>query len=123
VTPDDFIRKWKDSTLTERSASHSHFLDLCALLEEATPTDSDQVGDTYTFEKGAKKTTGRRGWADVWKRGCFAWEYKGKHKYLTAAFAQLQQYATVLKNPPLLVVSADSNAFRPPIPISNRPSF
>ena len=105
MTPDEFIRKWKASTLTERSASHSHFLDLCALLEEATPTDSDQVGDTYTFEKGAKKTTGRRGWADVWKRGCFAWEYKGKHKDLTAAFAQLQQYATVLENPPLLVVS------------------
>ena len=105
MTPDDFIRKWKASTLTERSAAQSHFLDLCKLLNEATPTDSDQVGDSYTFEKGATKTTGGKGWADVWKRGCFAWEYKGKHKNLTAAFAQLQQYAPVLESPPLLVVS------------------
>ncbi len=105
MTPDDFIRKWKASTLSERSAAHSHFLDLCALLGEATPTDSDQTGDSYTFEKGATKTTGGKGWADVWKRGCFAWEYKGKHKNLTAAFAQLQQYTPVLENPPLLVVS------------------
>lgn len=105
MTPDEFIRKWKASTLTERSAAQSHFLDLCTLLNEATPTDSDQVGNSYTFEKGATKTTGGKGWADVWKRGCFAWEYKGKHKDLTAAFAQLQQYGPVLENPPLLVVS------------------
>ena len=105
MTPDNFIRKWRASTLTERSAAQSHFLDLCTLLGEATPTDSDQVGDSYTFEKGATKTTGGKGWADVWKRGCFAWEYKGKHKNLTAAFAQLQQYAPVLESPPLLVVS------------------
>ena len=57
MTPDDFIRKWKASTLTERSASQSHFLDLCALLGEPTPTDSDPTGATYTFEKGAMKTT------------------------------------------------------------------
>jgi len=105
VTPDEFIRKWKASTLSERSAAHSHFIDLCGLLREATPTDSDQTGDSYTFEKGATKTTGGNGWADVWKRGCFAWEYKGKHKSLTAAFAQLQQYTPVLENPPLLIVS------------------
>ena len=32
-------------------------------------------------------------------------EYKGKRKDLTAAFAQLQQYAVALENPPLLIVS------------------
>lgn len=105
MKPDDFIRTWKASTLTERSGSQSHFINLCALLGEPTPTESDPTGDVYTFEKGAIKTTGGKGWADVWKRGCFAWEYKGKHKDLTAAFAQLQQYGPVLENPPLLVVS------------------
>lgn len=104
MTPDEFIRKWKASTLTERSASHSHFLDLCALLGEPTPTDSDPTGETYAFERGATKTTGGEGWADVWKRGHFAWEYKGKRKDLKAAYAQLQQYAVALENPPLLVV-------------------
>jgi type II restriction/modification system DNA methylase subunit YeeA len=104
MTPDAFIKKWKASTLTERAASHSHFLDLCALLGEPTPTDSDPTGETYAFERGATKTTGGEGWADVWKRGCFAWEYKGKRKDLKAAYAQLQQYAVALENPPLLVV-------------------
>jgi hypothetical protein len=37
--------------------------------------------------------TGGEGWADVWKRGHFGWEYKGKRKDLTSAYAQLQQYA------------------------------
>ena len=104
MTPEAFIKKWKASTLTERAASQSHFLDLCALLDEPTPTDSDPTGATYAFERGATKTTGGEGWADVWKRGCFAWEYKGKRKDLTAAYAQLQQYAVALENPPLLVV-------------------
>jgi len=51
------------------------------------------------------KTGGGDGWADVWKRGHFGWEYKGKRKDLTAAFSQLQRYAIALENPPLLVVS------------------
>ncbi len=46
-----------------------------------------------------------RPWADVWRRGCFAWEYKGKHANLEKAFAQLLQYSVTLENPPLLIVS------------------
>jgi len=41
----------------------------------------------------------------VWKRGYFGWEYKGKHKDVIDAYAQLQRYAVALENPPLLVVS------------------
>ncbi len=52
-----------------------------------------------------RKDSGDDGWADVWKRGCFAWEYKGKHADLDAAFNQLRQYALALDNPPLLIVS------------------
>ena len=85
MTPHDFITKWTGSILTERSASHSHFIDLCQLLDEPAPTDVDQTGASYTFEKGVTKTTGAKGWADVWKRGHFAWEYKGKHKDLGSA--------------------------------------
>ena len=36
--------------------------------------------------------SGGEGWADVWKRGHFGWEYKGKRKNLEAAFGQLQQW-------------------------------
>lgn len=97
--------KWKAAELTERAAAQSHFIDLCALLDEPTPAEADPKGEWYAFEKGATKTTGGEGWADIWKRECFGWEYKGKHKDLRAAFVQLQRYAIAVENPPLLVVS------------------
>jgi type II restriction/modification system DNA methylase subunit YeeA len=104
VTPDEFIRKWKAVELKERSAAQSHFIDLCRMMDEPAPTDVDPTGDWYAFERGATKTTGGEGWADVWKRDHFGWEYKGKRKDLKAAFVQLQQYALALENPPLLIV-------------------
>lgn len=103
-TADAFIRKWRAVELKERSAAQEHFLDLCKLLGEPSPADADPKGDFYCFERGATKATGGEGWADVWKRGHFGWEYKGKRKNLDAAFGQLQQYALALENPPLLVV-------------------
>lgn len=111
MTPADFVAKWKASKLTEKAAAQSQFIDLCHLLEEPTPSESDPSGETYAFEKGASKTTGAGGWADVWKADHFAWEYKSKGKDLNAAFAQLQQYCGALGNPPLLVVS-DMHRFR-----------
>ncbi len=111
MTPDQFIAKWKTAELKERAAAHSHFIDLCQLLDEPAPTDADPTGEWYAFERGATKTTGGEGWADVWKRDHFGWEYKGKRKDLNAAFAQLQQYALALENPPLLVV-CDMDRFR-----------
>lgn len=103
--PHEFVTKWRGAELKERSASHSHFNDLCVLLGVLSPTDADKTGEWFTFEKGASKTGGGEGWADVWRKGCFAWEYKGRHANLQKAFAQLQQYAVALENPPLLIVS------------------
>jgi hypothetical protein len=100
----DFITKWRAADLTERAAAQSHFRDVCDLLGEQAPSDADPKGEWYAFERGATKTTGGEGWADVWKRDCFGWEYKSKGKDLRAAFAQLQRYAPALENPPLLVV-------------------
>ena len=111
MTPHDFIAKWRASELKESSASQEHFIDLCRLLDEPTPAEADPAGDHYCFERGARTDTGGDGWADVWKRHCFAWEYKGKRKDLDAAFAQLRQYALALENPPLLIVS-DMERFR-----------
>jgi type II restriction/modification system DNA methylase subunit YeeA len=101
----DFVRKWRDSQLRERQGSQEHFLDLCRLLGEPTPADDDPLGERYCFERGAEKVGGGDGWADVWRKGCFGWEYKGKHKDLNAALRQLQAYALNLENPPYLVVS------------------
>ena len=74
MTPAAFIAKWRSNVRNERAASQEHFLDLCALLGEATP-NSDPTGAAYAFEKGATKASGGEGWADVWRRGRFAWEY------------------------------------------------
>ncbi len=105
MTPQQFISKWLNSALKERAAAQEHFLDLCRMLDEPTPADVDPTGKDYGFEVGASKTTGGNGFADVFKRGHFAWEYKGTKANLDTAFAQLQRYAIALDNPPLLIVS------------------
>ena len=105
MTPTEFIAKWRDPTLKERSASQEHFIDLCRLVGVKTPVEADPHGDWFTFEKGLTKTGGGQGWADVWRKGHFAWEYKGKRKDLIAALRQLQQYAPALDHPPLLITS------------------
>src|SRR5450631_1126960 len=105
MTPEQFIRKWTASNLSERSAAQQHFLDICALLGEPTPAEADPSGDTFTFEKGGTTATGGHGWADVWRKGAFAWEYKGPGRDLNAAYLQLKKYADMLENPPLLVTS------------------
>ncbi|MBU0716121.1 MAG: N-6 DNA methylase [Verrucomicrobia bacterium] len=100
----DFIAKWKKADLKERSAAQEHFLDLCCCLGHPTPADADPTGNTFCFEKGASKQGGGEGFADVWKKDFFGWEYKGKHKDLDAAYNQLLLYRDALANPPLLVV-------------------
>ena len=111
MTPHEFIAKWRVSELKESSAAQEHFIDLCRLLDEPTPAEADPTGDHYCFERGARTDIGGDGWADVWKRHHFAWEYKGKHANLNAAFDQLRQYTLALENPPLLIVS-DMARFR-----------
>jgi type II restriction/modification system DNA methylase subunit YeeA len=104
MTVSEFIAKWRRNTRTERSASQEHFLDLCEVFEHPKPAEADPTGESFTFERGAAKHGGGKGWADVWKRGYFGWEYKGKHKDLNAAYDQLLKYREALENPPLLVV-------------------
>ena len=114
ITPAQFIAKWERVTLPERAASQEHFIDLCRLLGQPTPAEHDATGAEYAFEKGVAVTNGASrgakgdsGYADVWWRGKFGWEYKRKDKYkdLTDAYRQLCQYREALDNPPLLVVS------------------
>ncbi len=100
----EFVERWKAVTLTERAAAQSHFIDLCEVLGQPHPAAADQTGESFTFEKAVSKLHGGKGFADVWKRGFFAWEYKGKHHDLAAAYHQLADYRDDLDNPPLLVV-------------------
>lgn len=121
MTPAEFKRKWAKYSGKETSAYQEHFNDLCALLGQPSPVSADPTGsESFCFQKRVLKDAelfpsddgGRvaeepdreRGFADVWKRGCFAWEYKGKKKNLDEAYRQLLRYRESLLNPPLLVV-------------------
>src|SRR5450756_1066920 len=84
MNPSEFAAKWRGVTTGERASAQSHFIDLCRMLGQPTPNDADPTGEWYAFEKGAGKAEGGEGWADVWMRDHFAWEYKGKRKDLAA---------------------------------------
>jgi hypothetical protein len=105
----DFVRRWSPGgpahALTERAGAQQFFVELCRVLEVPEPGDPN----SYCFERGLMKTGGAAaridGFADVWMRGHFAWEFKAPGKNLDGALRQLMMYALPLENPPLLVVS------------------
>ncbi|KQW36830.1 DNA methyltransferase [Rhizobacter sp. Root404] len=105
MTPQEFIKKWGAGGpaygLNERAGAQPHFMDLCAVLGVPTPGDVEN----YCFERGLTKTGTGKGYADVWMRGHFGWEYKAPGKSLEGALKQLMLYALPLDNPALLVVS------------------
>ena len=111
MTPQEFIQKWQGHALTERASAQSHFNDICKLVGEKNPIEADRTGEDYAFEKGVSKTGGGDGFADVWKRGHFAWEYKKSKSNLDKALEQLTRYASALENPPLHV-ACDTNRFK-----------
>ncbi len=117
MTPAEFKTKWAKFSGKESAAYQSHFDDLCRLLKVQPPLLADPSGENFCFQKRvvkdaelfdikkpASSTPHERGFADVWKNGCFAWEYKGKDKDLDMAYKQLLRYREGLLNPPLLVV-------------------
>src|SRR5438552_11132494 len=123
MTPAEFKRKWARYSGKETAAYQEHFNDVCALLGQPTPATADPTGsESFCFQKRVVKDAElfaleesdrvreepeaerERGFADVWKKGCFAWEYKGKKKSLDEAYRQLLRYRESLLNPPLLVV-------------------
>src|ERR1035441_4014611 len=118
MSPAEFRRKWSRDQGKETSAYQGHFDDLWRLLGQQTPTEADPTGsDSFCYQKRVVKDAQlfnlehpdsgdptERGFADVWKKSCFGWEYKGKKKNLDEAYKQLLRYRESLLNPPLLVV-------------------
>jgi len=116
-----FKAKWSKFAGKESAAYQEHFNDLCRLLDHPTPVEADPSGaEAFCFQKRVVKNAelfvvasrepdapyepAVHGFADVWKKDCFAWEYKGKRKNLDDAYQQLLRYREALLNPPLLVV-------------------
>ncbi len=106
LSPEEFVTRWQNASLTERASYQQHFVDVCHLVGAKTPVEADPTGENYTFEYGLKKTNGHQGYADVFYRGYFAIEYKrqGQPRDLSDAYRQLQQYRENMDNPPLLIV-------------------
>lgn len=100
MTPEEFISRWKGHEFNEREGAQLHFSHLCRLLGVDEPLKKGE----YQFERGAEKSSGGNGWADVWKRGHFAWENKKPGRNLKDALKQLTDYSLQLESPPLLVV-------------------
>ena len=105
MTPQQFISKWRRNRGQESAGAQEWFIDLCRMVEHPTPAEMDRSQQWYTFERSVREATGRLGRADVYKQGYFAWEFKGLHRDLDAAYRQLLRYREALNNPPLLVVS------------------
>ncbi len=121
MTPATFKAKWGKFTGKESAAYQEHFNDLCRVLGVPTPIEADPTGeDSFCFQKHvvkdaelfaigddgkiAETADSERGFADVWKSECFAWEYKGPKEDLEKAYKQLLRYRESLLNPPLLIV-------------------
>jgi hypothetical protein len=104
MTPQAFISKWGPGGpayhLNEEQGAQSHFIDLCDLL--GVPRPGSEPG--YLFEQGGRIDGQAKGYADVYKRGAFAWENKAPGRNLDTALRQLLGYTLALDNPPLLVV-------------------
>lgn len=85
MTPYDFTTKWGPGGpafyLNEEQGAQSHFIDLCDLLGVPKPGSEDG----YVFEKQTLVLGEARGYADVFRRGAFAWENKAPGKNLNAA--------------------------------------
>src|SRR5437773_5646926 len=101
MTAAEFKKKWARYSGKETAAYREHFNDLCALLGQPSPAAADPTGSkSFCFQKRVVKDAElfalqdsgyvaeepdderERGFADVWKRAFFAWEYKGKKRNL-----------------------------------------
>ena len=87
----------------------------------ARRTRPTRPGSGTPSRRAPASSLGGDGFADVWKKGHFAWEYKGKRKDLAAAYQQLLDYREALENPPLLVV-CDLDRFEVRTNFTNTPT-
>ncbi len=54
-SPQDFVNKWRSSSLRENAAYAEHYIDLCHLVNHETPAAADREGTTFTFQAGMRK--------------------------------------------------------------------
>lgn len=111
MEPDDFVRRWENSTGTELSNFQSFMKELCAVLElpEPDPANDTPEHNEYVFERHVTfrhpDGSTSHGRIDLYRRGCFVCEGKQTNKgtdtaswdnAMTRAHGQAQQYARAL---------------------------
>ena len=124
LPPEQFVEKWSKAQLSERAASHEHFLDLCHLLGQPTPAEADATGADYCFEKhvkvvgsASKGAKGDDGFVDVWSSGESSCEYKGNPgSRLTRGAARETYDATPRRRGPGTPVCPPKTPATPPAP-------
>ena len=100
---------WLDAAPLQRALRNVQVATQHMMVGEATweltgrlllgvPTPGSQPG--YLFEQGGRIAGQASGYADVYKRGAFAWENKAPGKNLDVALRQLLGYTMALDNPP-----------------------
>src|SRR5260221_1701705 len=89
MTPEQFVGKWRNSTRTEKSAAHEHFLDLCELLDVKKPAESDPHGTKYTFGTSALMVGGASGMPTFGVK-CLLSPPGGRHRRLYAAMSGVE---------------------------------
>ncbi|MCD0161093.1 class I SAM-dependent DNA methyltransferase [Deinococcus sp. 6YEL10] len=105
MTPEEFVKLYRNLKATERASAQTWFNDLCDLLEVPRPISLKSNSGDYGYEKTVSKLAGGRGFVDVWLSGSFGWEFKRKGRNLLDALVQLTAYRNDINNPPLLIVS------------------
>jgi len=124
MLPAEFVSKWSRLQQKETALYASHFDDVCRLVGHPTPSEygarRDPTGEHFSFQTSTTKADGQKGFADVYFRDHFIWEYKGPHADLGKAYRQLQLYREALNNPPLLITS-DIRTIRIHTNFTNRP--
>ena len=100
----EFVDRWAGYELSETAQYQGHFNDICELIGHATPAE-DPNSTEFNFQVRTPVIMGGKGFADVFKRDCFVFEYKRPGESLDAAYAQAVKYRDSLGNPPLTIVS------------------
>ena len=128
----DFLKRWKGNSGSERSNFQSFMRDLCTLLDlsHPVPGESDTSKNAYVFERfiASPRVDGNTDnrYIDLYRRDCFVLEGKqtGKtlatqshHNAINAAVAQAERYIRGLPKeevehgrPPFIVVVDVGNA-------------
>ena len=100
----EFVERWAGYELSETAQYQGHFNDICELIGHASPAE-DPNSTEFNFQVATPVMIGGKGFADVFKAGCFVFEYKRPGGSLEAAYAQAVKYRDSLGNPPLTIVS------------------